>query len=118
MGADLARGGELPLVLYTALGGAEANDPIFAGVLAKPVKQSQLFDMLVSVLTDVDTDDVEIEAAGDQPSHLRWQGRVERRRVGASEGEFDQAHVLGYPANVRSFDFVLSGHDGSRLLLL
>ena len=41
----------LPLVLYTSLGGAEAADPIFAGVLAKPVKQSQLFDMLVSVLT-------------------------------------------------------------------
>ncbi|MCJ7726786.1 MAG: ATP-binding protein, partial [Acidimicrobiia bacterium] len=44
---------DLPLVLYTSLGGAEAADPIFAGVLAKPVKQSQLFDMLVSVLTDV-----------------------------------------------------------------
>ncbi len=45
---------DLPLVLYTSLGGAEASDPVFAGVLAKPVKQSQLFDMLVSVLTDVD----------------------------------------------------------------
>ncbi|HSM64898.1 MAG TPA: response regulator, partial [Ilumatobacteraceae bacterium] len=46
---------ELPLVLYTSLGGAEASDPVFAGVLAKPVKQSQLFDMLVSVLTDAET---------------------------------------------------------------
>ena len=43
---------DLPLVLYTSLGGDEANDPVFAGVLAKPVKQSQLFDMLVSLLTD------------------------------------------------------------------
>ncbi len=48
---------ELPLVLYTSLGGAEAADPIFAGVLAKPVKQSQLFDMLVSVLTDAGFDE-------------------------------------------------------------
>ncbi len=46
---------DLPLVLYTSLGGAEASDPVFAGVLAKPVKQSQLFDMLVSVLTDVES---------------------------------------------------------------
>ena len=49
---------DLSLVLYTSLGGVEANDPVFAGVLAKPVKQSQLFDMLVSVLTDIDTGDV------------------------------------------------------------
>jgi GAF domain-containing protein/ActR/RegA family two-component response regulator len=49
----------LPLVLYTSLGGAEASDPVFAGVLAKPVKQSQLFDMLVSVLTDVDSHDAD-----------------------------------------------------------
>jgi GAF domain-containing protein/CheY-like chemotaxis protein len=48
---------ELPLVLYTSLGGDEASDAVFAGVLAKPVKQSQLFDMLVSVLTDVDSTD-------------------------------------------------------------
>jgi signal transduction histidine kinase/DNA-binding response OmpR family regulator len=48
---------DLPLVLYTSLGGAEATDPIFAGVLAKPVKQSQLFDMLVSVLTEADFDE-------------------------------------------------------------
>ena len=37
---------ELPLVLYTSLGGGEV-DPVFAAVLAKPVKQSQLFDLLV-----------------------------------------------------------------------
>ncbi len=54
---------ELPLVLYTSLGGAEATDPVFSGVLAKPVKQSQLFDMLVSVLTDAD-----VLGAGDEPS--------------------------------------------------
>jgi signal transduction histidine kinase/DNA-binding response OmpR family regulator/putative methionine-R-sulfoxide reductase with GAF domain len=47
---------DLPLVLYTSLGGAEAVNSVFAGVLAKPVKQSQLFDMLVSVMTDDGTD--------------------------------------------------------------
>ena len=41
---------ELPLVLYTSLGG-DAIDPVFAAVLAKPVKQSQLFDLLVSLLS-------------------------------------------------------------------
>jgi GAF domain-containing protein/DNA-binding response OmpR family regulator len=41
---------ELPLVLYTSLGGG-AIDPVFAAVLAKPVKQSQLFDLLVLLLS-------------------------------------------------------------------
>jgi DNA-binding LytR/AlgR family response regulator len=40
---------ELPLVLYTSLGGG-AVDPVFAAVLAKPVKQSQLFDLLATLL--------------------------------------------------------------------
>ncbi len=47
---------ELALVLYTSLGGAEELDPVFASVLAKPVKQSQLFDVLVSLLSDGLTD--------------------------------------------------------------
>ena len=42
---------DLPLVLYTSLGGAEALDPVFSAVLTKPVKQSQLFDTLVSLLS-------------------------------------------------------------------
>ncbi|MGH7787774.1 MAG: GAF domain-containing protein, partial [Candidatus Binatia bacterium] len=42
---------DLPLVLYTSLGGAEQVDPMFAAVVAKPVKQSQLFDVLVSLLS-------------------------------------------------------------------
>ncbi|MFZ0323937.1 MAG: ATP-binding protein, partial [Actinomycetes bacterium] len=61
---------DLPLVLYTSLGGAEAADPIFAGVLAKPVKQSQLFDMLVSVLTDVDDTSVATSDPGDTATKL------------------------------------------------
>jgi signal transduction histidine kinase/CheY-like chemotaxis protein/putative methionine-R-sulfoxide reductase with GAF domain len=55
-GVDLARSlrarlPDLPLVLYTSLGGDDV-DPLFAAVLAKPVKQSQLFDLLVSLLGD------------------------------------------------------------------
>ena len=42
----------LPLVLFSSLGGAESLDPVFSAVLTKPVKQSQLFDVLVSLLTD------------------------------------------------------------------
>ena len=60
---------DLPLVLYTSLGGAEAADPIFAGVLAKPVKQSQLFDMLVSVLTEAGVDEpATATSAGARPA--------------------------------------------------
>jgi signal transduction histidine kinase/DNA-binding response OmpR family regulator len=42
---------DLPLVLYTSLGGAGEVDPVFDAVLAKPVKQSHLFDVLVSLLS-------------------------------------------------------------------
>jgi CheY-like chemotaxis protein len=44
----------LPLVLYTSLGGAESIDPVFSAVLTKPVKQSQLFDVFVSLLSSAD----------------------------------------------------------------
>ena len=43
---------DLPLVLYTSLGGTDEVDPVFTAALAKPVKQSQLFDVLVSLLSD------------------------------------------------------------------
>lgn len=47
-----ARYPDLPLVLYSSLGGSESSVPVFAAVLTKPVKQSQLFDVLVSLLTE------------------------------------------------------------------
>jgi signal transduction histidine kinase len=56
---------ELPLVLYTSLGGEEI-DPVFAAVLAKPVKQSQLFDVLVSLLSDGTFERAAVDA-GDEP---------------------------------------------------
>jgi CheY-like chemotaxis protein len=40
----------LPLVLFSSLGRKEAGDSLFAATLAKPLRQSQLFDMLVSLL--------------------------------------------------------------------
>jgi CheY-like chemotaxis protein len=41
---------ELPLVLFSSLGRREAGDGLFAATLAKPIRQSQLFDTLVSLL--------------------------------------------------------------------
>jgi len=40
----------LPLVLFSSLGRREADDALFAASLAKPIRQSQLFDTLVSLL--------------------------------------------------------------------
>jgi CheY-like chemotaxis protein len=56
-GIALARGlrvvhPSLPLVLFTSLGRREAGDSdgLFNGYLAKPLRQSQLFDMLMTLL--------------------------------------------------------------------
>jgi CheY-like chemotaxis protein len=46
-----AAGHTLPLVLFSSLGRREAADSLFAATLAKPLHQSQLFDTLVSLLT-------------------------------------------------------------------
>ena len=96
----------LPLVLYTSLGGAEAADPIFAGVLAKPVKQSQLFDMLVSVLTDVEREGTATAEAGDASSKL---GERHPLRVLLAEDNTVNQQIallvlesLGYRADVAS----------------
>ncbi|HET7033662.1 MAG TPA: response regulator, partial [Casimicrobiaceae bacterium] len=40
----------LPLVLFSSLGRREADDALFAATLAKPIRQSQLFDTLVNLL--------------------------------------------------------------------
>jgi CheY-like chemotaxis protein len=59
-GATLARtiraaGHTLPLVLFSSHGRKEATDSIFNATLAKPLRQSQLFDTLVSLLAHEDT---------------------------------------------------------------
>ena len=43
-------GHALPLVLFSSLGRREAADSLFAATLAKPLRQSQLFDTMVSLL--------------------------------------------------------------------
>jgi signal transduction histidine kinase/CheY-like chemotaxis protein len=43
-------GHKLPLVLFSSLGRKEVSDSIFAATLAKPLRQSQLFDTLLSLL--------------------------------------------------------------------
>ncbi|MES3012962.1 MAG: response regulator, partial [Pseudomonadota bacterium] len=45
-----AAGHTLPLVLFSSLGRKEASDSLFAATLAKPLRQSQLFDTLVTLL--------------------------------------------------------------------
>jgi CheY-like chemotaxis protein len=54
-GATLARsiraaGHAMPLVLFTSLGRREADETLFAATLTKPLRQSQLFDVLASLL--------------------------------------------------------------------
>jgi signal transduction histidine kinase/DNA-binding response OmpR family regulator/HPt (histidine-containing phosphotransfer) domain-containing protein len=58
-------GAAVPLILFTSLGRREARaeEEGFAAYLHKPIKPSQLFDALVSVL-------------GDQPVHVRERGVV------------------------------------------
>jgi len=45
-----AGGHTYPLVLFTSLGRREPNEALFAASLAKPLRQSQLFDTLVNLL--------------------------------------------------------------------
>jgi len=54
-GTELARriraaGHTMPLVLFTSLGRRDGADASFAATLAKPLRQSQLYDTLVSLL--------------------------------------------------------------------
>jgi GAF domain-containing protein/DNA-binding response OmpR family regulator/anti-sigma regulatory factor (Ser/Thr protein kinase) len=45
-----AAGHTVPLVLFSSVGRREAGDSLFAATLAKPLRQSQLFDTLVTLL--------------------------------------------------------------------
>jgi CheY-like chemotaxis protein len=57
-------GHTLPLVLFSSLGRKEADDSPFAATLAKPLRQSQLFDTLVTLLgSDAHADAVPRAAA-------------------------------------------------------
>jgi len=56
-------GHTLPLVLFTSLGRKEADERLFAATLAKPLRQSQLFDTLVSLLGSDPTADAALRAA-------------------------------------------------------
>jgi CheY-like chemotaxis protein len=56
-GGTLARrireaGHKLPLVLFSSLGRRETDESLFAATLSKPLRQSQLFDTLVTLLGD------------------------------------------------------------------
>ncbi len=71
-GAGLARriraaGHTMPLVLLSSLGRHGAHDGLFAAQLAKPLRQSQLFDTLVTLLAH----DAPRKAAADAPARDR-----------------------------------------------
>ena len=66
---QLPAGSSLPLILFTSLGRREAHaeDEGFAAYLHKPIKPSQLFDALVSVVAD---QPVHVAARGSARSEL------------------------------------------------
>ena len=66
---------ELPLVLFSSLGRREAGDTegLFSAYLAKPVRQSQLFDTLVSLLAQgADTAGARHRPRRNRRSTPRW----------------------------------------------
>ncbi len=79
-GAELARtlraaGHALPLVLFSSLGRKEAQgETLFAATLAKPLRQSQLFDTLVTLLAH----DVAPKAAATAAKPKTGAGMAER----------------------------------------
>ena len=77
----LPAGASLPLILFTSLGRREARaeDEGFAAYLHKPIKPSQLFDALVSVLAD-------------QPIHVAARGATGR--------ELDQGLAERHPLRI------------------
>ena len=79
-------GKTLPLVLFTSLGRREAADTLFAATLAKPLRQSHLFDTLVTLL------------AGD-PSR-KAAPRIEKPRVDATLAERRPLRILLAEDNV------------------
>ena len=78
---QLPAGSSLPLILFTSLGRREAHaeDEGFAAYLHKPIKPSQLFDALVSVVAD-------------QPVHVAARG--------AARSELDPEMARRHPLRV------------------
>ncbi len=96
---------DLPLVLYTSLGGADEVDPVFAAALAKPVKQSQLFDVLVSLLSD----GTSAAASVQTPSDTKTPGERHPLRILLAEDNNVNQQIallvlesMGYRADVAS----------------
>ena len=68
LAAQIRRNGHtLPLVLFSSLGRKEASDSVFAATLAKPLRQSQLFDTLVSLLASDDSKAPRVAAVAAKP---------------------------------------------------
>ena len=72
-------GHTLPLVLFSSLGRREAADRHFAAILSKPLRQSQLFDTLVTLLAP---------------------GQLQARPAGAALPKFDAQMATRHPLRV------------------
>jgi len=96
---------EMPLVLHTSLGGSDEANDLFAAVLTKPVKQSQLFDVLVSLLAG----DGDLHVASESDSATATLGRRRPLRILLAEDNTVNQQIallvlesMGYRADVVS----------------
>ena len=94
---------ELPLVMLTSLGHAETDRGEFNAFLTKPIKPSQLFDALTSVLGEtVALDDRLVAAAAGEPPAARSPLRI----LVAEDNDVNQQLIqlmlekLGYHADI------------------
>ena len=96
---------DLPLVLFSSLGRREvgSDENLFRAYLTKPVRQSQLFDVLVGLFAH---DDMEAVAAGDRSG-------AAADRAGASRTATPRSAALAKPA----LDPAMAARHPLRILL-
>ena len=104
---DTEAGADLPLMLLSSLGSGESDEDLFVASLTKPVKQSSLFDSLVTLLGDQEPNAVAAAAShrrGDAGMGVRHPLRI----LIAEDNKTNQQLALlvlekmGYRADVAS----------------
>ena len=100
-------GQSLPLVLFSSAGSKEASDGLFAARLAKPLRQSQLFDTLVTLLAH-DAAPIRVSAPAQPRIDPRMASRHALRILLAEDNAVNQKLALrllgqmGYRADLAS----------------
>jgi|tagenome__1003787_1003787.scaffolds.fasta_scaffold20865585_2 CheY-like chemotaxis protein len=100
-------GHAFPLVLFSSLGRRESGDSLFAATLAKPLRQSQLFDTLIS-LTMPDAAPRRVPAPAKPRMHVEMASRHALRILLAEDNVVNQKLALrllqqmGYRADLAS----------------